>query len=87
MLPVLVRLSIDYRGRLETISPAASVNLVDHVLELRLGRVLPERPHDGTELLGGDGAIAVLRWGLCKGFRPPCVEIDGPNVSQRQPEP
>ncbi len=37
-----------------------SVDFVDHVLELGLGRVLSERPHDGAELLGGDGAISVL---------------------------
>ena len=37
------------------------VDLVDHVLQLRLGGVLPERAHDGAEFLGGDGAIAI--WG------------------------
>lgn len=31
-----------------------SVNLVDHVLKLRLGGVLAERAHNGTELLGGN---------------------------------
>ncbi|KAI6770823.1 hypothetical protein HG531_009678 [Fusarium graminearum] len=31
-----------------------SVDLVDHVLKLRLGGVLAERAHDGSELLGGD---------------------------------
>lgn len=30
------------------------VDLVDHVLKLRLRRVLAERAHDGAELLGGD---------------------------------
>jgi hypothetical protein len=29
-------------------------------LKLSLGRVLPERAHDGTELLGGDRAISIL---------------------------
>ena len=29
-------------------------------LKLSLGRVLAERPHDGAELLSGDGAIAIL---------------------------
>ncbi len=36
------------------------VNLVDHILELGLCRVLSERPHYGAQLLCGDGAIAVL---------------------------
>jgi hypothetical protein len=36
------------------------VDLVDHVLELRLAGVLAEGAHDGAELLGGDLAIAVL---------------------------
>lgn len=40
---------------------AISVDLVDHVLQLSLGWVLPERAHDGAEFLGGDGAIAI--WG------------------------
>ena len=30
------------------------VHLVDHVLQLRLGRVLAERAHDGAQLLGRD---------------------------------
>lgn len=34
--------------------------LVDHVLQLSLGGVLAQRPHDGAQLLGRDGAIAVL---------------------------
>ena len=29
-------------------------------LQLRLRRVLPQRPHDGAQLLGRDGAVAVL---------------------------
>ena len=36
------------------------INLVDHVLQLGLRGVLSQRPHDGAQLLGGDGAIAVL---------------------------
>jgi len=36
------------------------VDLVNHVLKLRLGGVLAQRAHDGTELLGGDLAITVL---------------------------
>ena len=39
---------------------AVRVNLVDHVLKFGFSRVLPERAHDGTELLGGDGAVAIL---------------------------
>ena len=35
------------------------VDLVDHVLQLRLGRVLPQRTHDGAQLFGGDRAVAV----------------------------
>lgn len=30
------------------------INLVDHVLKLRLRRVLAKRAHDSTELLGGN---------------------------------
>ena len=36
-------------------------NLVDHVGELSLGRVLSQRPHDSSELLGRDGTISVCR--------------------------
>ena len=39
---------------------AVDIDLVDHVLELGLGRVLAEGAHDGAKLLGGDGAIAIL---------------------------
>merc|ERR1719181_1347302 len=39
---------------------AVGIDLVDHVLQLRLGRVLAERAHDGAELLGGDRAVTVL---------------------------
>ena len=39
---------------------AVRVDLVDHVLQLGLGRVLAEGAHDGTELLGGDRAVSVL---------------------------
>lgn len=37
-----------------------SVHLVDHVLQLRLRRVLAQRPHDRAELFGGDCAVTVL---------------------------
>ena len=40
--------------------PTIGINLVDHVLELGLCRVLSQRPHDGAQLLGGDGAVAIL---------------------------
>ena len=41
-------------------SVSVSIDLVDHVLELGLCGVLAEGAHDGTKLLGGDGAIAIL---------------------------
>lgn len=49
------------RGRTREVdgSVSISVNLVDHVAELSLGRVLSERSHDGSELLGGNGSISV----------------------------
>ena len=31
-----------------------SVNLVDHILQLGLGRVLAKGSHDGAQLLGSD---------------------------------
>lgn len=37
-----------------------SVHLVDHVLQFGLCGVLAQRPHDGAELFGGDGAVAIL---------------------------
>lgn len=40
------------------------VNLVDHVLQLRLGGVLSKRAHDGAKLLGGD-----LSWDDMLDFR------------------
>merc|ERR1712141_250733 len=39
---------------------AIGVDLVDHVLQLRLCRVLSQRPHHRAELLGGDGAVPIL---------------------------
>ena len=36
------------------------VHFVDHVLKFGLSRILTQRPHDGAELLGGDGAIAIF---------------------------
>ena len=37
------------------------VYLVDHVLELCLGGVLPERPHDSAQLLRGDGVEFLIK--------------------------
>ncbi len=42
------------------------IDLVDHVLELRLGRVLAERAHDGAELLGGDLACGMDDASACE---------------------
>merc|ERR1719512_564364 len=39
---------------------AVRVHLVDHVLELSLRWVLSQRSHHCTQLLGCDGAIAIL---------------------------
>lgn len=36
------------------------IHLVNHVLQFGLGGVLPQGPHHGAKLLGGDGPIAVL---------------------------
>lgn len=36
------------------------VHLIDHVLELRFCRILTQGPHDGTQFLSSDGAIAIL---------------------------
>ena len=41
-------------------SVAICVNLVDHVLQFSLGGVLIQRSHHGSQLFGGDGAIAIL---------------------------
>mmetsp|Transcript_26522 Transcript_26522/g.70382 ORF Transcript_26522/g.70382 Transcript_26522/m.70382 type:complete len:204 (-) Transcript_26522:20-631(-) len=41
-------------------SVAIGIHFVDHVLELRLGGVLPQGAHHRAQLLRGDGAIAVL---------------------------
>ena len=37
-----------------------SINFVDHVLEFSFCGVLPKRPHDSAQLLGGDGAVTIL---------------------------
>lgn len=34
------------------------IHLVDHILQLRFGRVLAQRAHDGAQLLGGDLACS-----------------------------
>lgn len=36
------------------------VDLVDHVLEFRLGGILPQGAHHGAELFGSDGTVAVF---------------------------
>lgn len=36
------------------------VHLVNHILELSLGGVLPQGAHHRPELFGGDGAVAVF---------------------------
>jgi len=41
-------------------SVTIGIDLIDHVLELSLGWVLSEGSHDGTKLLGGNGAITIL---------------------------
>lgn len=43
-------------GRTREVNGAVvvGIDLVDHVLELRLAGVLAERAHDSAELLGGD---------------------------------
>jgi hypothetical protein len=50
------------RGHLREIDGAGAigVDLIDHVLELGLGGVLAEGAHNCPQLLGGDGAIAIL---------------------------
>mmetsp|Transcript_7993 Transcript_7993/g.18713 ORF Transcript_7993/g.18713 Transcript_7993/m.18713 type:complete len:210 (+) Transcript_7993:141-770(+) len=67
LLQLLLRISVLHLARHQraelwevNCAVAVSVDLVDHVLQLSLGRVLAERAHHGAELLGGDGAIAVL---------------------------
>jgi hypothetical protein len=36
------------------------IDFIDHVLELGFGGILSERPHNGAQLLCGDGSISVL---------------------------
>ncbi len=47
-------------GDTEQLYSERQTHLVDHVLQLGLGRVLTQRAHDSSQLLGGDGAITVL---------------------------
>lgn len=50
-----------------------SIHLVNHVLKLSLGGILPQGAHHGPELFGGDGTVTVFikQWErlleLCKG--------------------
>ena len=59
----VAHLARHHREELGEVDRAVSVgvDLVDHVLQLGLGRVLAEGAHDSAELLGGDRAIAVCR--------------------------
>jgi hypothetical protein len=41
------------------LSVSIRIDLVDHVLKFRLGRVLAEGTHDGAEFAGGDRAVAI----------------------------
>lgn len=36
------------------------VHLIDHVLQLCLSGVLPQRAHDCAQFFGGDGAVPIL---------------------------
>jgi hypothetical protein len=49
-------MSYEFVGRTWKVDSAIviSVNLVDHVLQFGLGRVLAKRSHDGAQLFGGD---------------------------------
>ena len=51
-----------HRQKLGEINRAIPVriDLIDHVLQLGLRRVLPQRTHDRAQLLGGDGPVPVL---------------------------
>jgi hypothetical protein len=44
----------------QSVREPSSPYLVDHVLELSLGRVLAERAHDSAQLLRGDGTVTIL---------------------------
>lgn len=67
LLDLLLRVSVDHLaghhrqelGKVDC-AVAVSIHFVDHVLKVSLGRVLAEGAHDCAELLGGDGAIAIL---------------------------
>ncbi len=48
-----------------------SIDLVDHVLQLGLGRVLSQRPHHGAQLLAGDCTVSILVK-QCEGFSELC---------------
>lgn len=49
----LTGVDLSHTGEVDR-SVVVSVNLVDHVLKLRLGGVLAEGAHHSAELLGGD---------------------------------
>lgn len=46
--------------RRERVVSTVSIHFIDHVLQLCLGGVLPQGPHHRPQLLGGDGAVAIL---------------------------
>jgi hypothetical protein len=55
----LARHDIEELGEIDH-AVAVSVDLVDHVLKLGLGRKLAERAHHSADKLGFDGAVAIL---------------------------
>jgi hypothetical protein len=57
-VPHLARHHREELGEVDRPVPVG-VDLVDHVLQLRLRRVLAQRTHDGAELLGSYGAVAI----------------------------
>ena len=60
---LLLSLSLDHQlHKLSEVhgAGAVSVSVVDQLLELLLGGIVPQRPHHGPQLLGGDRSVAVL---------------------------
>lgn len=51
---VTLRMGLWSRTREINSSVVVGINFVDHVLELRLRRVLPKGAHHSAQLLGGD---------------------------------
>ena len=65
---------------------AVDVDLVDHVLELSLRRVLAERSHHRAELARGDGPIAVLVEEGCRQQREKAADTGVSDEEARQQE-